>query len=104
MATGSSSKIPWHDRAVANVKLHIEKIIHAKCRAINGVRVAELLKTKVPDFAKFQKILRFVKCWAKRRAIYSNVVGYLGGISWAICVVYFCKRFRECPLVARDDF
>lgn len=62
-------------------------------RSLNGVRVAECLRLLVPNFDNFCTALRFVKFWAKQRGIYSNVLGFLGGVNYAILVAYICQRF-----------
>jgi hypothetical protein len=48
--------------------------------------VAEQILRLVPNQQHFFVSLRAVKLWAKRRRLYSNMVGLLGGISWAILV------------------
>eukprot|EP00391_Amoebophrya_sp_Ameob2_P011657 CAMPEP_0178996322 /NCGR_PEP_ID=MMETSP0795-20121207/8309_1 /TAXON_ID=88552 /ORGANISM="Amoebophrya sp., Strain Ameob2" /LENGTH=771 /DNA_ID=CAMNT_0020688709 /DNA_START=474 /DNA_END=2789 /DNA_ORIENTATION=+ len=70
----------------------------ASQRSMNGVRVARLLlsdRTLIPDVSVFKTVLRFVKAWAKARAIYNNISGYFGGITWALCVA---KVVMERPL------
>jgi poly(A) polymerase len=61
--------------------------------SLNGPRVADAILKLVPNPAIFSVSLRFIKFWAERRAIYSNIFGYLGGISWAICVAFVCQLF-----------
>lgn len=53
--------------------------------AINSIRVVEQMKTLV-WYPRYQNVLRMVKLWARKRGIYSNIYGYLGGISWSILV------------------
>ena len=68
--------------------------------SLNGVRVGEiilqLVKTGSTEESAvdallasrrlklFQSSLRFIKHWAKQRAVYSNAMGFFGGVTWAI--------------------
>jgi len=41
----------------------------------------------------FLKTLYIIKHWAKQRGIYSNKLGYLGGIAWSLLVAKVCQLF-----------
>lgn len=62
-------------------------------RCINGYRVADQILSLVPNQEAFRETLRFVKCWARRRGIYSNVLGFFGGITWALLVARVCQLY-----------
>lgn len=60
--------------------------------AFNGPRVTEILLEALPKPWHFQTAVRFLRVWAKQRAIYSNKSGYLGGINIVLLVAYTALR------------
>mmetsp|Transcript_17259 Transcript_17259/g.46835 ORF Transcript_17259/g.46835 Transcript_17259/m.46835 type:complete len:552 (-) Transcript_17259:110-1765(-) len=62
-------------------------------RCMNGFRVADLILRMVPNQETFRRTLRFVKYWARRRGIYSNVLGFFGGITWSLLVARVCQLY-----------
>jgi poly(A) polymerase Pap1 len=58
-----------------------------------GSRVTDSILHLVPNADSFRTALRCVKVWAKARAIYSNVMGFFGGVAWAIVVARVCQMF-----------
>ena len=61
--------------------------------SLNGVRLAQKTLELVPNKAIFRLALRAIRYWAKQRGIYSNKLGYLGGVSWAILVARVCQLY-----------
>jgi len=71
-------------------------------RSVNGVRVAQFLLDTLgagqPTLVdNFRLTLRAVKEWARVHGLYSNVLGFLGGVNWAILVVWVSKRNPDAP-------
>lgn len=62
-------------------------------KSINGTRVANKLKQLVPEMAVFRTALKCIKLWAKQRGLYANIVGFPGGIAWAIMVAFVCQLY-----------
>jgi poly(A) polymerase len=77
----------------------------ASVRSINGPRVAEWILRLVPNVENFCSALRVIKYWARQRGLYSNMLGFLGGISYAILVAHVCQLFVcACPFTLVHKF
>ncbi|KAL7272501.1 polynucleotide adenylyltransferase [Rhizina undulata] len=62
-------------------------------RCLNGTRVTDEILTLVPKPGVFRMALRGIKLWAQRRAIYANVMGFPGGVAWAMLVARICQLY-----------
>jgi poly(A) polymerase len=62
-------------------------------RCVNGTRVTRRILELVPQTKVFRTALRAVKLWAKQRALYGNIVGYPGGVAYAMMVARVCQLY-----------
>jgi poly(A) polymerase len=62
-------------------------------KSLNGPRVTNLIEKLVPHFDAFVLVVRCVRYWAKRRGLYANKMGYLGGVNWNILCAFVCQLY-----------
>ena len=67
----------------------------AGVRSLNGARVTQQILECVPNLDHFRVTLSAVKEWAVLNGLYSNVLGFLGGVNFAILVAWVCMRYPK---------
>ena len=66
-------------------------------KSLNGPRVTLMISKLVGEetFQNFLIVLRCVRRWAKRRGLYGNKLGYLGGVNCNILVAFVCQLYPK---------
>jgi len=66
-------------------------------RSLNGARVSQVLSNYIiqPYHKPYTQALRFLKSWAQQKGLYSNVLGFLGGINYAILLAYVVIQLEK---------
>lgn len=71
----------------------LEGMDQAEIKSVNGTRVTDEILALVPQPKTFRTALRAVKLWAQRRAIYANILGFPGGVAWAMLIARVCQLY-----------
>lgn len=101
-ATLAMQSIP-HDLQIE--ERHLLSLSDSTVRALNGTRVAPEILRLVPNVDNFRTTLRAVKLWAKKRGVYNNSLGFLGGVAWALLTAKVCQFYpNACPAKLLSSF
>ncbi|CAH2054792.1 unnamed protein product [Thlaspi arvense] len=68
----------------------LKDIDETSWKSLSGVRANKCILQLVPSVELFQSLLRCVKLWAKRRGVYGNLNGFLGGVHMAVLAAFVC--------------
>lgn len=95
--------IPNNINLLDNV--YLKGLDEQSVRSLNGYRVSKTIFKLIPNVDAFCTTLRAIKLWAKKRGIYSNVLGFPGGVNYAILVAFVCQKYiNACPATLVQKF
>ncbi|ORY69909.1 Poly(A) polymerase pla1 [Pseudomassariella vexata] len=100
-------QFPAHGELKLTNNEYLRGLDEAELRSLNGTRVTNEILNLVPEQSTFRLALRAIKLWAQRRAIYANIIGFPGGVVWAMLVARICQlypRAASATIVAKFFF
>lgn len=71
----------------------LQGLNETELRSLNGTRVTDEILELIPQPAIFRLALRAIKLWAQRRAVYANIMGFPGGVAWAMLLARVCQLY-----------
>ncbi|CAK7228066.1 polynucleotide adenylyltransferase [Sporothrix bragantina] len=89
------TQLPADERWGLNDSNLLRGLDEAELRSLNGTRVTDEILALVPEQRTFRDALRAIKLWAQRRAIYANIMGFPGGVAWAMMVARVCQLYPK---------
>ncbi|GAV71686.1 PAP_RNA-bind domain-containing protein/PAP_central domain-containing protein, partial [Cephalotus follicularis] len=103
---GISVDLPYAQLRVLSVPLNVDvldpfffrDIDETSWKSLSGVRANKCILQLVPNLQNFQSMLKCAKLWAKRRGVYGNLNGFLGGVHFAILVALLCQNHPNASL------
>ncbi|KAI1397187.1 Poly(A) polymerase [Hypoxylon fuscum] len=88
-------QFPPHGELKLTNNEYLRGLDDRELRSLNGTRVTEEILNLVPEQSTFRLALRAIKLWAQRRAIYANIIGFPGGVVWAMMVARVCQLYPK---------
>ena len=89
--------LPGYSNVPLDLDVLSTKILHglddAGTKSLAGCRVADSLLKLVSNHQEYRIALRALRLWAAKRGVYSNVVGFFGGVNLAILVARVCQIY-----------
>ncbi|ODQ64831.1 Poly(A) polymerase, partial [Nadsonia fulvescens var. elongata DSM 6958] len=82
-----SQNLPLNDKAL------LKNLDDKNLRSLNGARVTDEIINLVPNKSAFKIALRAIKLWAQRKSIYGNIMGFPGGVAWAMMVARIAQLY-----------
>ncbi|RYP43769.1 hypothetical protein DL768_009694 [Monosporascus sp. mg162] len=89
------NQFPPHGKLKLTNNEYLRGLDDRELRSLNGNRVTEEILNLVPEPRTFRLALRAIKLWAQRRAIYANIIGFPGGVVWAMMVARTCQLYPK---------
>ena len=88
-------QLPPHGELKLTENEYLRGLDDRELRSLNGNRVTTEILNLVPEQSTFRLALRAIKLWAQRRAIYANIIGFPGGVVWAMLVARTCQLYPK---------